>query len=435
MDGRPRGGPGRHRPRRCGPTSPRSWPPTRSASWVRTACARFGPRLPFLLKVLAPGRAISIQAHPSAEQATAVRATTGDSVYVDDWAKPELLLAISPFEVFVGMRAHAEVADLVGRLGVPRLAELVEKAAVTDDPAHAMLGAVLATPADEVDRPGPRGRGRLRAARGRPATSWATPRPPWCGWPRSTPTTSAWSCCSSCTTGCCSRASTSTSPRGCCTPTCAGWASRCSPTPTTWCAPASPARRSTWPSCCASSTRSPTAWPAAAASSSPGSRPSTAPPTGSGCTGSPRAVALPGEHRPRIVFCLRGRVTLASATAHPRPRRRRVGLPPGRRGRRRPRGRRRGLRRHRPRGLSPDASGAEAAARRRRRGGRRRAVRGGQAFLVSAKMRAISSILASSSSALAASSSPLVPDAPASLVASLTRVCSSGYFSKCGGLK
>ena len=112
---------------------------------------RFGPRLPFLLKVLAPGRAISIQAHPSAEQATEVRATTGDEVYVDDWAKPELLLAIAPFEVFVGMRAHDEVADLVGRLGVPTLVDLVEKAAVSDDPAHAMLGAVLATPADEVD--------------------------------------------------------------------------------------------------------------------------------------------------------------------------------------------------------------------------------------------------------------------------------------------
>ncbi len=112
---------------------------------------RFGPRLPFLLKVLAPGRAISIQAHPSAEQATEVRATTGDSVYVDDWAKPELLLAIAPFEVFVGMRTHDEVADLVGRLGVPSLVEMVEKAAVTNDPAHAMLGSVLATPADEVD--------------------------------------------------------------------------------------------------------------------------------------------------------------------------------------------------------------------------------------------------------------------------------------------
>jgi mannose-6-phosphate isomerase len=112
--------------------------------------ARFGPRLPFLLKVLAPGRAISIQAHPTAEQATTVRATTGDQVYVDDWAKPELLLAISPFEVFVGMRRHPAVAQLAGRLRVPRLTELVEKAAVADDPPHALLGSVLATPADEV---------------------------------------------------------------------------------------------------------------------------------------------------------------------------------------------------------------------------------------------------------------------------------------------
>ena len=38
---------------------------------------RFGPRLPFLLKILAPGAAISIQVHPSAEQASQVRATTG----------------------------------------------------------------------------------------------------------------------------------------------------------------------------------------------------------------------------------------------------------------------------------------------------------------------------------------------------------------------
>ena len=44
-----------------------------------------------------------------------------------------------------------------------------------------------------------------------------------------------------------------------------------------------------------------------------------------------------------------------------------------------------------------------------------------QAFLVSQKIAAISSILASSSSALAASLLPLVPVAPASLVASLTR--------------
>ena len=65
----------------------------------------------------------------------------------------------------------------------------------------------------------------------------------------------------------------------------------------------------------------------------------------------------------------------------------------------------------------------------------RQTSRGSQAFLVSAKISAISSILASSSSALAASNVPLVPAAPASLVASLTSVWSCGYFSKCGGLK
>ena len=58
-----------------------------------------------------------------------------------------------------------------------------------------------------------------------------------------------------------------------------------------------------------------------------------------------------------------------------------------------------------------------------------------QAALVSLKILSISSILASSSSALASSKAPLVPDAPASLVASLNRVCSCGYFSKCGALK
>src|SRR5690606_34287179 len=58
-----------------------------------------------------------------------------------------------------------------------------------------------------------------------------------------------------------------------------------------------------------------------------------------------------------------------------------------------------------------------------------------QAFFVSQKISAISSILASSWSATSASRVPFAPEAPASLVASLTSVCSCGYFSKCGGLK
>lgn len=112
--------------------------------------ARHGERLPFLLKVLAPGRAISIQAHPTAAQARELRATTGDSVYVDDSAKPEMLVAIAPFEVFVGMREHAEVAELTRRLDVPRLTALAQQVADEPDPAHALLAAVLATPGDRV---------------------------------------------------------------------------------------------------------------------------------------------------------------------------------------------------------------------------------------------------------------------------------------------
>ncbi len=111
---------------------------------------RYGARLPFLLKVLAPGRAISIQAHPTAEQARTLRVCGGDEVYVDDWAKPELLLAIAPFEVFVGMRALDEVTDLAQRLRVPRFSAVVERASVTGDPVHTLLGDILGRPAGDV---------------------------------------------------------------------------------------------------------------------------------------------------------------------------------------------------------------------------------------------------------------------------------------------
>ena len=68
------------------------------------ACvARFGPRLPFLLKVLSADQALSIQVHPSRAQAQAgFRARNAN--YVDDWPKPELLCALTPFEVLAGLR-------------------------------------------------------------------------------------------------------------------------------------------------------------------------------------------------------------------------------------------------------------------------------------------------------------------------------------------
>src|SRR5260370_2894342 len=85
-----------------------------------TACAAsFGARLPFLLKVLAADQALSIQVHPSHAQAEAgFRAENERGLaladpartYGDDWPKPELLCALTPFEVLAGLRTPADAA-------------------------------------------------------------------------------------------------------------------------------------------------------------------------------------------------------------------------------------------------------------------------------------------------------------------------------------
>jgi len=92
--------------------------------------ARFGGRLPFLLKVLAAGQALSIQVHPSRQQAEAgFKADNARSLargdksrnYVDDWPKPEILCALTPFEALAGMRAPQDAAALVKELAVGEL--------------------------------------------------------------------------------------------------------------------------------------------------------------------------------------------------------------------------------------------------------------------------------------------------------------------------
>jgi mannose-6-phosphate isomerase len=108
-----------------------------------TCAARFGDRLPFLLKVLAVEKALSIQVHPSRAQAEAgFRAETerglppGDKArnYVDDWPKPEILCAITPFEVLAGMRAAADAAALLGALGAGELKPLAAELAAAARP-------------------------------------------------------------------------------------------------------------------------------------------------------------------------------------------------------------------------------------------------------------------------------------------------------------
>lgn len=67
---------------------------------------RFGDRLPFLMKVLAAGKALSIQAHPTKkqaeegfarEEAAGVPRGAPHRNYKDDNHKPEILVALTPF--------------------------------------------------------------------------------------------------------------------------------------------------------------------------------------------------------------------------------------------------------------------------------------------------------------------------------------------------
>ncbi|MFF4876426.1 mannose-6-phosphate isomerase, class I [Micromonospora sp. NPDC000668] len=115
---------------------------------------RFGSRLPFLLKVLAADAPLSLQAHPDAEQARAgFAADTGRPLeernYSDPHHKPELLVALTPFEALCGFRDPAESAEALAAFGVPALAPVV--AALRTGPAglRAAVQTLLAWPAAE----------------------------------------------------------------------------------------------------------------------------------------------------------------------------------------------------------------------------------------------------------------------------------------------
>jgi mannose-6-phosphate isomerase len=121
--------------------------------------ARFGGRLPFLLKVLAAEKALSIQVHPSREQAEAgFRAETerglapGDKArnYVDDWPKPEILCALTPFEVLAGMRTVADAAALLRALAVPEIEPVAARLDADGSPGAltVALTSVLTWPAE-----------------------------------------------------------------------------------------------------------------------------------------------------------------------------------------------------------------------------------------------------------------------------------------------
>ena len=77
-----------------------------------------GGRLPFLLKVLSCERALSIQSHPDKATAEVLHARNPQN-YPDDNHKPEVMIALTPFEAMAGFRPlSSSIADLERLAGV-----------------------------------------------------------------------------------------------------------------------------------------------------------------------------------------------------------------------------------------------------------------------------------------------------------------------------
>jgi mannose-6-phosphate isomerase len=83
-------------------------------------------QLPFLMKLLAAGKPLSIQVHPSAQQAAAgfeaenaagLPADAPHRNYRDGSHKPEMIYALSDFAALSGFRSPAETAELFRSLG------------------------------------------------------------------------------------------------------------------------------------------------------------------------------------------------------------------------------------------------------------------------------------------------------------------------------
>jgi mannose-6-phosphate isomerase len=96
----------------------------------RPVVERFGARLPFLLKVLAADSPLSLQAHPTTEQAEAgfaaeeaagVPRDDATRTFKDPFHKPELLLALTTFEALCGFRPVEGSLHCLAKLQVPEL--------------------------------------------------------------------------------------------------------------------------------------------------------------------------------------------------------------------------------------------------------------------------------------------------------------------------
>jgi len=91
----------------------------------------YAGELSFLVKIIAAAKPLSLQTHPTDEQAASgyqqeneigISLDSPLRIYRDSSAKPELLIALTPFEAICGFRPIDETLELCTRFGWTELA-------------------------------------------------------------------------------------------------------------------------------------------------------------------------------------------------------------------------------------------------------------------------------------------------------------------------
>jgi len=108
-----------------------------------SVAAKYGKKLPFLFKVLSINKALSIQAHPNKKLAGQLHAKDPKN-YPDDNHKPEMTIAVTPFEGLCGFRPLGEISHFLEN--IPALRQLVGEEAAKE-----FTDTVKSNEADESD--------------------------------------------------------------------------------------------------------------------------------------------------------------------------------------------------------------------------------------------------------------------------------------------
>lgn len=144
----------------------------------------FGARLPYLLKVLAAGQALSLQVHPSPEQAregyaaenrAGIAPDAPTRSFHDDQHKPEMILALTQFEGLAGFRQAGVILDLFDGLAGGLAGQV--RAHLRADPGAGGVRAAFQELLDARSRPAGAGLdAAVESVRARLAAGSATPR-------------------------------------------------------------------------------------------------------------------------------------------------------------------------------------------------------------------------------------------------------------------